>query len=1127
VAPTNDFASYLAGYSNRMVGATLTYSVTGLQAQTAYYYRVRAQNETGIGGDSATQTVTAAALALSSGSLTYTGTYGGANPAVQAVVVTNLGARGFDFTNAIGYSVGAAGWWTATPYTGSVNGLTAVAITGAVNLTTCNAGVYYVTNTIGSAEVTNNSPQIFVAMLTVSQASQTIAFGNPGPQLTTNSIGLVLTSDSGLAVTGSVISGSGYASIANGTNLTFTGYGDVTIRASQTGAANYAAATPVDQTCAVTRATAIVSLTDLSQIYNGTARPVTTSTVPVGLPLTVTYAGDAWAPTNAGSYVVTGMVDSGHAMYQGTSVVTLTVNAPAAITTQPQSRTNDPGSAASFTVTAAGTAPLFYQWQKGVAPITLATNATYTIGAVMAGDAGNYRCLAANMAGTATSAVAVLTVTGPAVIIGDPQSQTNNPGSAASFTVAAAGTAPLFYQWQKDSANIGLATNTTYTIGAVIAGDAGDYRCLAGNMLGVVTSAVAVLTVNAPPVIMTDPQTLIRNVGEAARFIVSATGTAPLFYQWQKNGAVLDGATGASYTIAVLAVSDTGNYRCLAANMAGTATSAVAVLTVNAVPPPNPPPSAPTGVSASDGMYSNKVQVIWNAVSGATSYEVWRSTANDSGSAGKLTDVAPGLTAEKRESRTLRYTANQPVLAPRSVNPAYDDTSAAAGATYYYWVKAVNAGGASAFSSPDSGYAAVNQTPTGNADLALASLIFLPNRLKGGDHPGILAMVLINNGPQSLALLNTRLVVDVYLSPDTTLGNGDDLWLGDYQMDVNLSAGHRTTISASGASRDRLTIPSTAAGRYYVFAKVRPAAPSTLADPNTANNFVTGATTINISSSGALYHPINDYNGDGKSDLALYEPATGFWYILGLNVGSVSDQFGDARFLPCPGDFDGDGQSDYLIYTALYGGYWMVYYSGSQTIGAFPGGGLGCVPLRGDFDGDGQSDFGVYEEAAGNWIMLLSTSGQIEVRFFGAVGYDHVSGDFDGDGKTDPALYNAAGSYWFWLPAGAQMPDFQYAQLGWPGSTPIPGDYDGDGTTDLAVYHPAHGWKIRYSSGGEIELPVAISGTPVVGDYDGDGKVDIAIYLPSGLWLIALSTTGEVIQSQFGGFGGLGQVPVQ
>jgi fibronectin type 3 domain-containing protein len=100
------------------------------------------------------------------------------------------------------------------------------------------------------------------------------------------------------------------------------------------------------------------------------------------------------------------------------------------------------------------------------------------------------------------------------------------------------------------------------------------------------------------------------------------------------------------------------------------------------------PPSAPTGVSASDGTYTDRVRVSWNSSSGATAYEVWRHTSNSSGSASKIGD---------------------PSSSP------YDDTTAVAGTTYYYWVKASNAGGTSGFSPSDSGYRQVSppSAPTG------------------------------------------------------------------------------------------------------------------------------------------------------------------------------------------------------------------------------------------------------------------------------------------------------------------------------------------------------------------------------------------------------------------------------
>ncbi|MEI8206167.1 MAG: M6 family metalloprotease domain-containing protein, partial [Kiritimatiellales bacterium] len=205
------------------------------------------------------------------------------------------------------------------------------------------------------------------------------------------------------------------------------------------------------------------------------------------------------------------------------TTMTFNVGAAVSIVVNPQSRTNNPGTSASFTVTVTGTTPLYYQWQKNATNIVAATTATYTIASVVTGDAGDYRCLVSNAVNAVTSEVASLTVTTAVSITGDPQSRTNDSGTSASFTVTATGSAPLYYQWQKNATNIVSATNMTYPIASVVIGDAGDYRCRVSNMVNAVTSGVASLTVIASPeFVPLGVQTAF--VGTVKTVTVSATG---------------------------------------------------------------------------------------------------------------------------------------------------------------------------------------------------------------------------------------------------------------------------------------------------------------------------------------------------------------------------------------------------------------------------------------------------------------------------------------------------------------------------------------------------------------------------------------------------------------------------
>src|SRR5207302_816748 len=85
------------------------------------------------------------------------------------------------------------------------------------------------------------------------------------------------------------------------------------------------------------------------------------------------------------------------------------------------------------------------------------------------------------------------------------------------------------------------------------------------------------------PTITTQPANQAVTAGQTATFAVVAGGTAPLSYQWQKNGANIAGATSASYTTPATATSDSGSaFAVVVTNTAGTVTSSTATLTVSA-----------------------------------------------------------------------------------------------------------------------------------------------------------------------------------------------------------------------------------------------------------------------------------------------------------------------------------------------------------------------------------------------------------------------------------------------------------------------------------------------------------------------------------------------------------------
>lgn len=172
------------------------------------------------------------------------------------------------------------------------------------------------------------------------------------------------------------------------------------------------------------------------------------------------------------------------------------------------------------------------------------------------------------------------------VITVEPQSQSAIEGSNVTFTVSAAGTQPLSYQWMFYGTNLDGATGSSVTLIAVTTNDVGPYSVLITNAFGSTNSGNAILTVNPfsePPVITGEPQSQIVNAGENVAFTVEASGDFPLTYQWRFNGAIVPGATDSTLSLFNVATNQAGTYIVTVSNNGGSTNSLPATLTVNTV----------------------------------------------------------------------------------------------------------------------------------------------------------------------------------------------------------------------------------------------------------------------------------------------------------------------------------------------------------------------------------------------------------------------------------------------------------------------------------------------------------------------------------------------------------------
>ena len=224
----------------------------------------------------------------------------------------------------------------------------------------------------------------------------------------------------------------------------------------------------------------------------------------------------------------------------------LSVNTPVLIITQPLPLTVNPNAPVTFSVAATGTAPITFQWRKGGAPIAGATSDSYNIPSALASDAGSYDVVVTNVVGSVNSNAAALSVNTPVTLTTQPANASLVPGAPASFSVVAAGTAPLAYQWRKDGTPLAGGTSASYAIASAQAVDAGSYSVVLTNVVGSVTSPEAMLFVATPGSITAQPAGLAVNPGVPVSLSVTATGTAPLAYQWRRAGVPLAGGTAAT-----------------------------------------------------------------------------------------------------------------------------------------------------------------------------------------------------------------------------------------------------------------------------------------------------------------------------------------------------------------------------------------------------------------------------------------------------------------------------------------------------------------------------------------------------------------------------------------------------
>lgn len=246
-----------------------------------------------------------------------------------------------------------------------------------------------------------------------------------------------------------------------------------------------------------------------------------------------------------------------------------------------------------------------------------------------------------------------------------------------------------------------------------------------------------------------------------------------------------------------------------------------------------------------------------------------------------------------------------------------------------------------------------------------------------------------------------------------------------------------------------------------------------------------------------------DFDGDGRSDYAVFRPSNGYWRIRFAASGTSPAviRWGKKGDIPAPADVDGDGRAELVVFRPSTGTWLIRYWDGTKQ--SIKWGAQGDLPVPLDYDGDGKAELAFYRAikggADGRWHIRF-WNGKSKRISWGIRTDAPLARDFDQDGKDDLALFRATQGKWYILFNDGKTKSYTLGKWG-----DIPLAYrDSKGRWNLAVWRPGNGtfYCRNIHQNAQMSVRFGVAGDiPRFADTDGDKWDEFIIYDPAkGKW---------------------------